>query len=467
MQEENTNATSDIKDMQKILIDKSNIGTSLNVKNGDFNFKRYNLINPPKNAKRIGNSFTVRYYSQTYLYDEISQKFEQCDKNYKNIKKDKISNMSQEKRWIRYCLLLMQEDEQSLFQIDQDTLKDFYKNQVDRLIQEKKRQKEKELREIEKEKIREKNQKEIEELKKKGEYQEGVIPSNNPLPPKPKQEIVIDMNIVNNIPNNYKFDGNIYYRIFVEDVFPDKPAFPNRIKELQKYVKEFNSEIKRLLSKVEKRKNDKDNNSQNLVNFLYNTAESWCNEIISKIINMGKGKFKDQYESKSFAAERKIIENEMKKPLLNLMLIYSKKMDNNVQIIRQGINLVENIYYKRFKDQYDLSFLKITGRYIICLIKVNDYSKAKKVIELVKNKCQNLKETQMILKDLEPKLEEAENKKKNENILISKGKIKAGADDSKPDYDWQQGQNEEELNEALKKDAELVKANMDLINSNL
>ena len=467
MQEENANAPSDIKDMQKILIDKSNIGTPMQMKYGDFLFNRYNLINPPRNAKRIGKSETVRYYSQTYLYDEISHKFEQCDKNYKNIKKDKISNMSQDKRWIRYCLLLMQEEEQSLFEIDKGTLGNFYQNQVDKFIQDKKRQKEKELKEIEKEKIKEKRQKEIEELKKKGEYQEGVIPSNEPLPPKPKQEIVIDMSIVDNIPNNYKFDGKIYYRIYIEDIFLDKPPFPNKIKELLKYVKDFNLEIKRLLSKVEKRNNDSDTNSKNLVNFLYNTAESWCNEIISKIINMGKGKFKTEYESKKFEAERKVIENEMKKPLLNLMLIYSRKMENNAQIIRQGINLVENIYYKRFKGQYDQSFLKITGRYIMCLIKTNDFSKAKKVIEELKNKCQNLKETQALLKDLEPKLEEAEKKKKNENILISKGKIKAAADDSKPDYDWQQGQNEEELNEALKKDAELVKANMDLINSNL
>ena len=61
----------------------------------------------------------------------------------------------------------MQEEEQSIFEIDKDTLKEFYQNQVDALIKEKKRQKEKELKEIEKEKIREKNQKEIEEHKKK------------------------------------------------------------------------------------------------------------------------------------------------------------------------------------------------------------------------------------------------------------------------------------------------------------
>ena len=56
-------------------------------------------------------------------------------------------------------------------------------------------------------------------------------------------------------------------------------------------------------------------------------------------------------------------------------------------------------------------------------------------------------------------------KKKNENILISKGKIKAASDDTKPDYDWQQGQNEDELDEALNKDVEQVKNNMKLVNS--
>ena len=49
---------------------------------------------------------------------------------------------------------------------------------------------------------------------------------------------------------------------------------------------------------------------------------------------------------------------------------------------------------------------------------------------------------------------------------MSKGKIKAASDDSKPEYDWQQGQNEDELNAALNKDAEHVKKNMELINSN-
>ena len=48
---------------------------------------------------------------------------------------------------------------------------------------------------------------------------------------------------------------------------------------------------------------------------------------------------------------------------------------------------------------------------------------------------------------------------------MSKGQIKAGLDDSKPDYDWQQGQNEEELNDALNRDVNHVKNNMDLINS--
>ena len=468
MTESNSNINSDLKDMQKILIDKSNIGTSNPVKNDNFVFQRYRLINPPQNAKRVLNNSTVRYFLQTYLYDEISQKFEQCEKNYKNIVRDKISDMKQQKKWIRYCLLLMQEEEQSIFEIDKDTLKEFYQNQVDALIKEKKRQKEKELKEIEKEKIREKNQKEIEELKKKGEYQEGVIPSNNPLPPKPKQEIVIDMDIVNNIPNKYKFDGKIYYRIYIEDVFIERPPFPDKAKDLTKYVKEFNQEIKRLLLKDAKKNTEKNkNNKNNQVSLTLNMAETWCNEIINKIFNMGKGKVKETYESSRFANDKKNIEKEMKKPLLNLMLIYSKKMGNNSQIIGQAINLVENTYYKRYKGQFDESFLKITGRYILCLIKINDFSKAEKTIEIIKKNCSQLPNYNSIITDLEPKLLEAKNKKNNENILVSKGKIKAGGNDSQMDYDWQQGLNEEELKETLKKDAELVKGNMELINSNL
>ena len=468
MTESNSNINSDLKDMQKILIDKSNIGTSNPVKNDNFVFQRYRLINPPQNAKRVLNNSTVRYFLQTYLYDEISQKFEQCEKNYKNIVRDKISDMKQQKKWIRYCLLLMQEEEQSIFEIDKDTLKEFYQNQVDALIKEKKRQKEKELKEIEKEKIREKNQKEIEELKKKGEYQEGVIPSNNPLPPKPKQEIVIDMDIVNNIPNKYKFDGKIYYRIYIEDVFIERPPFPDKAKDLTKYVKEFNQEIKRLLLKDAKKNTEKNkNNKNNQASLTLNMAETWCNEIINKIFNMGKGKVKETYESSRFANDRKNIEKEMKKPLLNLMLIYSKKMGNNSQMIGQAINLVENTYYKRYKGQFDESFLKITGRYTMCLIKINDFSKAEKTIEIIKKNCSQLPNYNSIITDLEPKLLEAKNKKNNENILVSKGKIKAGGNDSQMDYDWQQGLNEEELKETLKKDAELVKGNMELINSNL
>ena len=468
MTESNSNTNSDLKDMQKILIDKSNIGTSNPVKNDNFVFQRYRLINPPQNAKRVLNNSTVRYFLQTYLYDEISQKFEQCEKNYKNIVRDKISDMKQQKKWIRYCLLLMQEEEQSIFEIDKDTLKEFYQNQVDALIKEKKRQKEKELKEIEKEKIREKNQKEIEELKKKGEYQEGVIPSNNPLPPKPKQEIVIDMDIVNNIPNKYKFDGKIYYRIYIEDVFIERPPFPDKAKDLTKYVKEFNQEIKRLLLKDAKKNTEKNkNNKNNQVSLTLNMAETWCNEIINKIFNMGKGKVKETYESSRFANDKKNIEKEMKKPLLNLMLIYSKKMGNNSQMIGQAINLVENTYYKRYKGQFDESFLKITGRYVLCLIKINDFSKAEKTIEIIKKNCSQLPNYNSIITDLEPKLLEAKNKKNNENILVSKGKIKAGGNDSQMDYDWQQGLNEEELKETLKKDAELVKGNMELINSNL
>ena len=466
MTEENSNHTQfDIKNMQQLLLDKSIIGNPLPATIDKFTFQKYNLINPTPQSKRILNSCTVRYFSQTYLFNELTQTFEECDNNYKNIKKDKISSMSQDKKWIRYCLLNMSEGEQALFEITENYLEDYYKNITKNFIDTKKKQKRKELKLIEIEKIKEKREKEIEELKKKGEYKEGVIPSKNPPEQKPKQEIIIDETIVENVPNNYKCDGKIYYRIYTEDVLIDKPPFPNKAKDLENYVKNFNTEIKRLLIKDGKKSEEKDKNN---AKFELNIAESWCNEIINKIINMGKGKLKEEYESEKFKGKRKIIEEEMKKPILNLMLIYSKKMENNTQMVRQAINLVENVYYKRYKGQYDQSYLKITGRYIVCLIKINDFSKAKKMIEEVKNKCANLKlkETENLLKYWNDMLQEAERKKNSENILLSKGKIKAASDESKPNYDWQQGQNEDELNDALNKDAEQVKNNMDLINSN-
>jgi hypothetical protein len=305
--------------------------------------------------------------------------------------------------------------------------------------------------------VKEKKLQELEELRKKGELQEGVIPSKNPLPPKPKQEIKIDMKIVEDVPNHFKLEEKVYYRIYVEDVYIEKPPFPNKAKDLLAYVKTVNAEIKRLLLKEEKKHPERRE---------YNTSESWCNEIISKIINMSKGKLKKEYESDNFKEKRKEIEDEMKKPILNLMYIYSKKMENNATIIRQAIKLVENTYYKRFEGQYDESFLKITGRYVNCLIKVNDFSKAKKIIDMIKEKCSKLKETDYLLKDLIPKLERAEKKKNSETISISKGQIRAGRDDTQPNYDWHQGQNEEELNNILIKDSAQVEYYMDLINSN-
>ena len=443
--------------MATLLVDKSTIGTPMVAPIDKFNFNKYNIVNPPSKSKRILNSCTVRYLCQTYLFDQNSQKFEISHRNYKNIKKDKLSTMSQDKKWIRYCLLLMSEEEQTIFEISKDILGDFYDKHVEQFFQRKKKDKEKELKEIEREKIKEKNAKEKEELKKKGEFQEGVIPSKNPLPPKPKQELKIDMNIVNNVPNQYKLEEKIYYRIYAEDVYIDKPPFPNKAKDLDSYVKAFNAEIRRLLQKEERKKEDKRE---------YNLAESWCNEVISRVINMGKGKLKEEYESERFREKRKEIDDKMKKPILNLMYIYSKKMEKDTKIVSQAINLVENTYYHRFKGQYDDSFLKITARYCNCLIKINDFSKAKKVIKIIKDKCEKLKETEAIVNELEKKLDETEKKKNSENITASKAKIKAGQDDSKPNYDWQQGQNEEELNDALNKDVNQVKNNMDLINSN-
>ena len=446
----------DIKDMTMLLEDKTILSTPLEAQYDIYKFQKYNLVNPPSTSKRVSNTCTVKYYSQPYLYDENSKKFYICDKNYKNPKKEKLSNMSQDKKWLRYCLLLMQEEEQTLFEINKSTLEEFYQNQVDKFFDIKKKEKAKELKMIEREKIL----KEKEEKKKKGEVQEGEASSKNPPQPKQKKEIKIDMDIVNDVPKSYKLEEKLYYRIFIEDVFIEEPPFPDTVKGLESYVKAINAEIKKLIQKEEKKDKEKRE---------YTLAESWCKEIINKIINMTKGKIKDEYYSDNFKQKRKFIEEEVKKALLSLMSIYSKKMESDSKFVYQLINLVEETYYKRYRGQFDEKFLKVTEYYVNCLIKLSDFPKAKKIVQFAKDKCSKLKElkdAEALLNSLESNIEKAEQKKNNDNIAMSKGQIKAGLDNSKPDYDWQQGQNEEELNDALNRDVNHVKNNMDLINSN-
>jgi len=446
----------DIKDMSLLLEDKAILSTPLEAQYDIYKFKKYNLVNPPLTSKRVSNTCTVKYYSQTYVYDKNSQKFYICDKNFKNAKKEKLCSMSQDKKWLRYCLLLMQEEEQTLFEISKSILEDFYQKQVNNFFEIKKKEKIKELKEIEREKIKEKILKEKEEQKKKGETQDLESSSKNPSQPRQKQELKIDMNIVNDVPKSYKLEEKIYYRIFIEDVFVEKPPFPDTVKGLESYSKAINAEIKILMQKEEKKDKEKRE---------YTLAESWCKEIINKIINMTKGKIKDEYYSDSFKPKRKI-EEEVKKALLSLMSIYSKKMESDSKFVHQLINLIEETYYKRYRGQFDEKFLKVTEYYVNCLIKIINFSKAKKIVQFSKEKCSKLKDAETLFKTLESNIEKAEKKNNNDKITMSKGQIKAGLDNSKPDYDWQQGQNEEELDDALNRDVDHVKNNMDLINSN-
>ena len=212
--------TFNIKDMTNLLIDKTTIGTPITASIDKFTFNKYNLVNPPPKSKRILNSNTVRYFCQGYFFDEKNQRFEIFDKNYKNIKKDKISNMKQDKRWIRYCLLLMSEGEQTLFEINKDILEDFYNLLVKEFFERRKKDKIKELKQIEREKRKEKYLKEKEELEKKGELKkEEEKNADEEKQPKQKQEIKIDMNIVNDVPNQYKLEEKVYFRIYTEDVY--------------------------------------------------------------------------------------------------------------------------------------------------------------------------------------------------------------------------------------------------------
>ena len=106
---------------------------------------------------------------------------------------------------------------------------------------------------------------------------------------------------------------------------------------------------------------------------------------------------------------------------------------------RQAVRVAEFVFFNKFKGQYDDYFLKIREKYLFCLIQLNEFSKAKKTLDIVKNKWAKVKDAQKILKDLENNLNETERKKKSENTVKSKDIIKAGFDEPKTNYDWQQG----------------------------
>lgn len=433
-----------IQNINFLLEDKTPFKNFMQIEFEKTKFEKHTITNPTQKAKRILAGHTVRYYLQTYLYDEISKKFYLADRNYKNIIKDKLSSMKADKRFVRYCLLQMSEGEHTLFVFDKNTLNEIFEQKLKNFYEFKKKEKEKELKQIEREKIL----KEKEEQKKLNPNV-GVTPSPNPLPPPPKKEIIIDKKIVEEVPSNFKIEEKIYYRIFVEDVLIDRPGFPQKANELIRYVKTFNEEISRLLQKKD-----------------FTNAETWCNEIKSRILNMGKGKVKNEYESQKFENKRKEIETLMKRPLLNLTYIYEYKSNENTDYIAKAIDLIENVYYKKYANQYDESYLKITGRLINFLIKVKDFSKAEKIFGILKENGKNIPNYDRVVNELEPKIKNAKQANNFDSIKMSKGKINAAGQGAKPEYEWEKGSNEEELEKALKEDFERVKANMEFVNNN-
>ena len=179
---------------------------------------------------------------------------------------------------------------------------------------------------------------------------------------------------------------------------------------------------------------------------------------------MGKEKVRNEYESVQFKEKREEIEKLMKKPLLNLTLIYENKSNKDSDYINKAIDLIENIYYKRYKE-FDEYFLKITGRFIKFLVKVKDFSKAEKYFGIIKENCKELTSYNIAIKELEPFINSAKIASNADDVKMSKGKINAAGKGVKPEYDWEKGSNEEELDKALKEDFERVKANMEFVNN--
>lgn len=433
--------SSSIREMNTLLDSKKDLinlsPTKVNIE-GEKAIK-YTICLSNKKENKILNTSTVKYYIQVYVFDTRSNKYEIIDKVFKNMRKDKINTMKSEKRILKSCLMLMQNREQALFEIDKKILGELYDNQKQKFIERKKKEKEKELKDAAKEKAIIEVREEKERRKKNGEKNFFV----------PKKEIIIDQTLVEEVPSQYQLEEKLYYRIYIEDVLLEKIPFPTNASSLEKIVEYYNTEIRKLLEDGE-----------------IIEAESWCNKIINLIFNMPSGKVKSDYESSRFSEKRRRIEKEMKRPLLNLSYIYEVKYNKTkeIQIIYEGIKLIENTYYPKYEKCYDESYLKITGRLIKFYIKLKNFDKVDELIEIVEKNCSHLANTALVVEELK-NLESIERKTElNLSIRQTKAKIKAANDESQVDYYWEVGLDEKELKEVLEREVNSIKKTMNLIN---
>lgn len=227
-----------------------------------------------------------------------------------------------------------------------------------------------------------------------------------------------------------KFENVIYYRIKVKLIINPFPAEPKKIKDFYSYAKKFYDEIKYWIEKGE-----------------LTIGEKWTNEIINKIFSMKKEQKKEFNEKKHKETKIKVYEIAKKIFLNKIYCIIKKPSDNKKKDYERAIKFIETEYFKHYKDEYDIYYLKVQGRFAECCIFVNDFEKAQKTIDEINQHCSNLEQTKGVVQTLKENLEK---KKKTKKEIYHKALLDSSKDNFQlDDYQWDRSLQEKTLNDYL------------------
>ena len=330
------------KDMSLLLITKDQLDYSKKLTFNDEGIEIDKIIiKTGSSGRKVLISDEVRYQIQKYLFNTKTNQFEIFNKDYKNPMKKKIQSMDINNSIVRKCLLQMTERQMTFFIIDKSK-EPVYNNIINEFKLDKERQFKKEKREESKnKKFKEIHSEIIKEEKDKN-----------------KEEEKFDFE------KNYEFDNYIYYRILLIDVIHKLPTEPKKINQYKKYLKEMLEEIRIFIKKKD-----------------YNSAESWCNNSISKITSMKKEFKKDWNSNKNLKNKNECMEI-LKKILLNKTFCLSEKKTNDC--IDKGIE-TGKLYFDLFKNNLDDQYMKMTGRLVKFQMKKKEWDDAKNNIDIILN----------------------------------------------------------------------------------
>lgn len=383
------------------------------------------FINKSQSTRKIDLNSNILLQRQIYLFNKKTEEFVLCNKqNYQNKSKKKIANMTSEEAILRKLLLEMFENQQNLFivskEIAPNDFRDNFKSVFDdferRTIKEKK----------EEERLKNKDNKDA--LKSFTEYN--------------KEDPVLKNEIKTLFESKFDFEDNLYFRIIIHDVIPQKPNPPNEIKKFIQYVNNMNEEIKKFIEK------------QN-----FTEAETWCNACISAIFSMKKD-LKKIFNDKKNASIKKKIYEKMKKVFLNKTYVVEKKNTNNkIKDYNDNIKLITGEYYKIYPNEFDQDYLKITGRLCNYYMNIKNWEEAKKCIDEINKNCKGLENYENLVKDLTEKLNRIQTKvtgktKQRYEEFFRKNKYTLGF--NLGEDDWERSVNQDELNIFLEKESEKI-----------